>query len=494
MRISTAFRQGCMKSSKARQDNIIPLSRPGAVRRAQREFLPAALEIMETPASPVGRAIAATIILFVLIALGWSIIGRVDIIATASGKIVPTGRTKTIQPLEPGVVAEILVQDGDRVRAGQLLVRLDQTVAQADRQRIGRDLLDAQLDVARLGALRAGVEKGGGPPTGLRPPDDASPDQAAKARAAMLAQAAVQAAKLAALDEQIAQKTAEGDEIAATIDKLEASLPLVQQEAEIRRKAMEFQYGNQIAYVEAQAQFVDQAHEIAVQQRRAAEIPIARAALERQRDQAVAEYAQGILKDLVDAERKVAELTQDAIKADEKAKEQVLCAPVDGAVQQLAVHTIGGVVTAAEPLMMIVPSDSRLEAEVMAPNRDIGFIHPGQSVEIKVDAFDFTRYGLLHGTVMDVSQDAITRDKPQDNVDSTKTRGELADTSEPQGQELVYAVRISLDRTRMNVDGKLVNLTPGMAVTAEIKTGSRRVISYLLSPLLRYRHESLRER
>jgi hemolysin D len=132
----------------------------------------------------------------------------------------------------------------------------------------------------------------------------------------------------------------------------------------------------------------------------------------------------------------------------------------------------------------------------MVPNRDIGFVHPGESAEIKVDTFNFTRYGLLHGKVLSVSQDAITRDRPQDKSGAAaQATGDGADTSsEPKGQELVYAARVSLDRTQMQIDGRLVDLAPGMAVTVEIKTGSRRVIEYLLSPLLRYKQASLRER
>jgi hemolysin D len=182
------------------------------------------------------------------------------------------------------------------------------------------------------------------------------------------------------------------------------------------------------------------------------------------------------------------------VKADRKMEEQVLRAPVDGTVQQLAVHTLGGVVTPAQQLMMIVPVDSHMEAEAMVSNRDIGFVQPGESAEIKIDTFNFTRYGLLHGEVVDVSQDAIVRDKPAEKSGSQKPQGALGDSSEPDGQELLYAARVSLDRTQMLIDGKLVNLGPGMAVTVEIKTGQRRVIEYLLSPLLRYKQESLRER
>jgi len=181
------------------------------------------------------------------------------------------------------------------------------------------------------------------------------------------------------------------------------------------------------------------------------------------------------------------------IKAERRTTLQVLTAPVDGVVQQLAVHTNGGVVTPAQALLVVVPLDSHLEIEAMVSNHDIGFVHVGQQVEIKIDTFNFTRYGLLHGEVLNVSQDAITREKPPDKSNEKAPSAETA-TSEPKGQELNYAARVSLDRTQMQVEDKLVNLSPGMAVTAEIKTGSRRIISYLLSPLVRYNQEVLRER
>jgi hemolysin D len=181
------------------------------------------------------------------------------------------------------------------------------------------------------------------------------------------------------------------------------------------------------------------------------------------------------------------------VKATQRTQYQALIAPVDGAVQQLSVHTIGGVVTAAQALMAVVPTDSGLEIEAMVPNRDIGFVHVGDAVEVKIDTFNFTRYGLIHGKVLSISQDAITRDKPQ-GKSNEPTPGSTTTSSEPKGQELVYAARVSLDRAQMQVEENRVNLSPGMAVTAEIKTGSRTIISYLLSPLLKYRQESLRER
>lgn len=167
---------------------------------------------------------------------------------------------------------------------------------------------------------------------------------------------------------------------------------------------------------------------------------------------------------------------------------------MDGTVQQVEVHTIGGVVTPAQQLMVIVPADSRLEVEAMVPNRDIGFVQVGQNADIKIDTFNFTKYGLVHGEVRSVSHDAIVRDDPTEAKKPEVERGSAAETSEPKGQELLYAARLSLDATQMQVEGKAVSLTPGMAVTVEIKTGAHRVIEYVLSPLLRYKQEGLRER
>jgi hemolysin D len=461
--------------------------------REERAFLPAALEIVETPPSPIGRIGGVVIVAFFGLALAWACFGSVDIVASAQGKIVSTGRSKTIQPLEPGIVTAILVQDGDHVIAGQALIELDQTINAADQKHVGHDLLMAKLDIARLSALRAGIEEG---PAHMNffPPPEAPERDVARTRAAMIAQTAEQNAKLSSIERQIAQKIAEADEVAATIGKLQASLPLVEQEADIRSKAVEIQYGNKIANLEAKARMLEQQHELIVQQRRSVEVTAARQALESQREQAVAEFAHEVLSDLSEAEQKAAELTEDLTKANKKKEEQLLRAPVDGTVQQLAIHTVGGVVTPAQVLAVVAPADSRLEIEAMVSNRDIGFVHQGQEAQIKIDTFNFTRYGLLQGVVVNVSKDAIIKDKPQDLRGDAQQPGTAEETSEPKGQELLYAARVSLEKTQMQVESGFVDLAPGMAVTVEIKTGSRRIITYLLSPILRYTQESLRER
>ena len=211
------------------------------------------------------------------------------------------------------------------------------------------------------------------------------------------------------------------------------------------------------------------------------------------RAQTKAEYRRTLFGELAEAGRKAAALAADLSKAEQRTKLQQLTAPVSGVVQQLAVHTVGGVVTPAQALMVIVPRDSQLEVEAMVSNHDVGFVHAGDEVEIKVDTFDFTRYGLLHGKVRSISSDAIVRDAQSDKS-TDKLAGSLSASSEPKGQELTYSARISLDQAQMQVDDNMVKLSPGMAVTAEIKTASRRIISYLFSPLIQYRQESLRER
>jgi len=300
-------------------------------------------------------------------------------------------------------------------------------------------------------------------------------------------------ARMASLARQQAQKEAEQSTIVATIHKLEATIPVIQQRVDIRKTLMDKELGSKLTYFEILQLLVEQQEDLGVRKSHLREAEAAAAAIRETRDQAEAEYRRMLSDELAKAEQKANGLAQDLIKAEQKTKLQLLTSPVDGVVQQLTIHTVGGVVTPAQALLAVVPSDSRLEIEAMISNRDIGFVHAGQEAEIKIDTFSFTRYGLLHGTVLTVSQDAVIRDRRQDRADD-RALGTQNDTSEPKGQELNYSARISLDRTRMQIDDRVVDLSPGMAATVEIKTGSRTILSYLLSPLLRYRQEALHER
>jgi len=238
-----------------------------------------------------------------------------------------------------------------------------------------------------------------------------------------------------------------------------------------------------------------------VQRQKQDEVAEALAGLERQRAQAEAEYVKSLLADLAKAEVQANEHREEQVKAAERRRLQTLTAPVDGVVQQISIHTVGGVVTPAEPLMVVVPADSTLEIEATVQNQDIGFVRAGEPEEVKIDTFNFTRYGLLHGQVTNVSEDAVVRERPPAGSAAgsgagggTSNSARSSDDPQTQAQDLVYTAHVSLDRTEMQIDDKRVKLAPGMAVTVEIKTGKRRVIEYLLSPLLRYKQEALRER
>jgi hemolysin D len=466
---------------------------PGARERKERDelaFLPAALEIIESPPSPIGRAIALLIMLFFCLALAWASLGSVDIVASAPGKIIPSGRTKVVQPFETGVVRAIHVRDGQMVQAGDALIELDPTMTEAERAHLHSDLIAEKLSMARL---RAAAADGADPLSDFNPPADASQDIIATQRQLLIDQTAEHRAKLAALEGQKRQKESERASIAATIEKIEAVLPVVQERTDIRKVLFDHQTGSKVNYLEALQMLIENRKELEVQKSRLGEADAALAAATQARVQAEGEFRRTLFSDLAEAERKAAGLAHDLDKASERTRLQLLTAPVDGVVQQLAVHTIGGVVTPAQTLLVLVPLESHLEVEAMISNRDIGFVSAGQDAEIKVDTFNFTRYGLLHGHVLNVSTDAITRDRREEATRDGSPATEKS-TSEPKGQELVYAARVALNRTQMQIEGKSVPLGPGMAVTVEIRTGTRRIISYLLSPLLKYQQESLRER
>ena len=405
-----------MKSSNAMASansvqRVVPFRQAQLRRRDELAFLPAALELVETPPSPVGRGIAATIILLFCAALVWAWWGTIDIVASATGKVVPSGRTKVVQPFETGVVRSIRVQDGQAVKAGDVLIELDPTVNAAERDHMRIDLIAERLNIARLRAALAG---GDDPVSELVPPADAEPELVNAQRQLLLNQVTEHRARIAALFRQQAQKEAEHATTAATIHKLETIIPVIQSRVDIRKTLVEKELGSKLSYFEVKQLLVEQQEEFSVQRSHLKETEAAVAAIRETRGQAAAEYRRALSDELAKAEQKASGLAQDLIKAEQKTRLQQLTAPVDGVVQQLAIHTVGGVVTPAQSLLAVVPSDSRLEIEAMVSNRDIGFVHAGQEAEIKVDTFNFTRYGLLHGQVNTVSQDAVIRDRQQD--------------------------------------------------------------------------------
>jgi hemolysin D len=387
-------------------------------------------------------------------------------------------------------VRAIHVQDGQAVKAGDVLIELDPTISGAESDRLAKELLAARLDVNRLRAL---LSEGKDPAASFVAPEGASSAQIELHRTLLSYQLEEYRAKLANLDEQYTQAEASHAGAAAQVQKLTLSIPLLQKRVAALKTLVDRGWGEVLQYLQLSQDLVEHQQELEAQKAKLAETGAALASVKEQKRQAEAEFRRTNYVELSQAEQKAASAQEQLVEAQQRQRFLTLTAPVDGTVQQLAVHTVGGVVTPAQQLMAVVPAGSGLEIEAMVSNRDIGFVSAGQPAEIKIDTFDFTRYGLLHGRVLSMSQDAIIRDRQQDRSNDPGPRMQN-DTSEPKGQELSYSARISLDRTEMLIDNRMVNLSPGMAVTVEIKTGSRMILSYLLSPLLRYRQETLRER
>ncbi len=434
-------------------------------------FLPAAVEIVETPPSPTARIMTWGLIAFFVIAIVWASLGKTDVVAVAEGRLVASGRSKVIQPMEIGVVRAIHVKDGSFVRQGEVLVELDLTSIAAERERLSQDFLSAQITAMRLHALLSDID----PDVAVlefRGLPGISDAFIATQRNLLVSEAEELRARQRQLADELSRRKAEAAATQSAIYRYDEAIPLLKERTNARGELAEMGFGSRLLYLEVKQQLVELEQERNVQRHRLEQANASVAALESQRLQIEAEFRRSKTADLNDAERRAIAIAQELVKAEQRHVLQTLTAPIDGVVQQLAIHTIGGVVTPAQHLMVIVPAEDGIELEAMLHNRDVGFVRVGQSVEVKVETFNYTRYGLLPAEVTSISGDAIIDEK----------RGP------------VYAARVKLLRSTINVDGQEIRLAPGMSATAEIKTDERHIIEFFLSPLLRYRQESMRER
>ena len=434
-------------------------------RRKELEFLPAALEVTETPAHPLARGIAMALCAFMIIAVAWAWIGKVDITAVAQGKVIPTGRVKVIQPRELGVVRAIHVTDGQTVRAGETLIELDPTESAADETRRQSDLALRFAQMARPQALTTDP---GRPDEAWVTPAAVSQDQIDVQWQLMWSQANDYAARMAAHDKAEDERSARHLASESTIARIEAALPLINERTEAYRILADKGLFARTGYLALEQERVELEGDLATELNRRQEAAASLAAITDERNQTREAFRTQLLAELAQAETEAEAIRQEIVKADQRNGLRQLIAPTDGVVQQLAVHTIGGVVTAAEPLMVIVPRDGFLEIEAQVLNKDIGFVEPSQPVEIKLEAFPFTRYGTIGGMVASLAGDAVADD----------------------ALGPVYTARIHLAAATIEVDGRTVDIAPSMNTTVEIKTGQRRIAEFLLAPLLRYRDET----
>ncbi len=450
-----------------------------------REFLPAALEILETPPSVVSIWFIWLICGVFAATLTWSYFGKLDVYAVAPGKVQPIGRSKVVQPLEPGKIRAVLVDNGAGVREGDVLIELDPTDTSADQEKLTQDLESAAAEASRRQAAvaAAGQDKIVTPTINFPPGTTDFIRQ--REQGALAADLAQLIASRQSLDAQLAQQTATESKLRASIAEREKLLALSQERIDMRETLSSRGAGSRALVIDALTQFQNDKTAQASEQGQLRETVAAMETARRKFSEIVAQFVADQTQKLVEAERKRDQIQQDLIKAKNKSERMRLRAPIAGTVQQLAVTTVAQVVTGGQTLMTIVPNDAPLEVESMVQNKDIGFVQAGQSAIVKVDAFPFTRYGTIDGSVVKVSSEAVDmREAPNlsDAPASVKAQGAVANsaTNRP---ELVFPATIKLASRSITVNGKDVMLSPGMTVSVEIKTGTRRVIDYVLSPL-----------
>ncbi|TMO46964.1 HlyD family type I secretion periplasmic adaptor subunit [Pseudoalteromonas ruthenica] len=427
------------------------------------EFLPAALEVQSAPPPRLARSIVWSLVILFIIAILWACLGTVNIVAIAPGKITPKQQVKAIQPMEKGVVSAIHIVEGQRVEKGQMLIELDPAMSAADSRNLLKQKENLGGNIQRLMMFVAFQEYG-------LEPDYSAIDE--KQQAILKNEVTVYLENTKVMKAEIERLKAEFQAAKLEERKVRLTLPLIQERAqsmaELERKKMiareQFLALKQEAIELEQQLSIEETNILRLQ----AALAIAQSNLIQQRS----EQLNKTLLHLNDLETQLFQVSQELEKSRFVEKKTRLLSPVAGTVESLAVTTLGGVVTPGQELLRVVPENDELIIEAGLLNKDIGFAYPGQEVEIKVESFPFTRYGIIKGEVTSVSKDA----------------------TEHEQLGLVFPIKISLKKNSIEVDNRLVPLSSGMAVSAEIKTGSRRIIEFLLSPIMQHVQEGARER
>lgn len=450
-----------------------------------REFLPAALELFETPPSPIRVAGIWLICCAFTAALAWSYLGWLEIHAVAEGRIQPSGRSKVVQPLEAGKVMTIAVENGSRVEAGDLLVELDARETDADRKHQQREREAALAEAARRRVAIASARGENAFIPAVRYPDGVSPEIRSR-------EDSVLAADLAQLHSDRASLAAQHAERVATRNRLTASLASRDNLIGLHKEHVEMLQTLNVTKTASRAQVIERLQQYEAllttqvgEKGQVEEVQASLSTLQRRLEAATIQFVSDQTQKLAEAERVSDRLQQELVKATTRHERTRLTAPISGTVQELVLTTVGQVVAPGQALMTIVPLDAPIEIAAMIENSDIGFVEPGQAAVIKILSFPFTRFGTIDGVVINVSRDAVDQraagslGDPRSAIKHGAREGE-----EPKpGENLVFPATVSLARPYIRVEGKDIALSPGMAVTVEINTGSRRALDYVLSPL-----------
>jgi len=435
------------------------------------EFLPGVAGIESRPAAPLARTVVYLVALLIATLITWAVFGRLDVIAVADGKLVPQSFLKIVQPADSGIVAEILVKEGEEVQADQVLMRMDTQLSTADSKTVQAELALKSLQLRRIEAELKGVplkRSAGDPPEVFRQ---------VEAQYAANRQAYLNAANEAAAGAAKArQDLASAQEVEA---KLKATMPHYQRQAEAFEKLGKDGFASPLIVADKQRERIEREQDLRAQAHAVAGYRNALEETELRLSQISANYRQQLQKEKVETLAHYQKLEQDWAKQQHRNTLLELKAPQSGIVKDLATHTRGTVVAPGTIVLTLVPKDEPLMAEVWVKNQDAGFVHEGQAVKVKLATYPFQKYGMIEGKIAQVS----------------------ADASEPGGAKqegaeglLAYKAIVALDRQYLESDAKQLKLSPGMRVSAEINQGSRTVLEYLLSPVTKAFHEAARER
>ena len=440
------------------------------------DFAPAALELERTAPSPLPRALLYVLLALIVVTLAWAALGRVDVIAVAPGKLAPVTSLKVVQPADAGIVQDILVREGDRVKAGQVLVRMNASLSQADTRQVEHELQVRALQVRRIEAELSGAP--------LRRLSSDPPELYAQALAQYQAHRQAYQDSLATEHAVLARAQQELNGAREQQTKLERTLPIYQDQERSWQQLVEEGFAGRLLAEERKRQRIEAEQELKAQLHA---IEAARATLAQSQmrtAQIESTYRQQLSNEKIEAAAQHARLQQDWQKQSRRHALLELKAPQDGIIQALATHTVGAVLGPGTVLMTLVPTDEALRAEVWVDNADIGFVHEGQAVKLKLAPYPFQKYGMLDAVVQQVSANA-SEGPPPPGQDDAPTNSNAASR---------YRAIVGLSAPALMADGVPHPLAPGMQVQGEIKLGSRSVLEYLLSPVRKAFHEAGRER
>ncbi len=441
----------------------------GEDREKETEFLPAILEVTETPPSPTGRLVMWTILILIVVALAWSYLGHINEVAVAAGKVIPSGQIKTVQVKNKGIVKEINVEEGQLVQEGDVLVVLDPTTTSADYDSLKKRAAYYKLDIQRLTA-----ELTQQPFAPEEDPDLEAHDLAAEMALYQSRTSDYKTQRQSRID-VIEQKVARLQATQSTYEKY-ANVLAIEQEKEARLIELSEQNAiSEFQLLEQQSRTIEYAKNAQAELDSLNSIKAEIAEAQQNLANVDASYHKDIMTALVEAKKEYYTVTEAIKKAEEDSRMAVIYAPTSGRVYNLNIHTLGGIVTDAQPLMQIVPEDAKLEFEVYADNKDIGFIKVGQEAEVKVETFNFQKFGMYKAEVQEISADAVN--EPTDQLRNMK-----------------YKLLLDPTSNDINVYGQPAKLEVGMNVSAEIKIKEKRIIDFFLDPFRRYTSEALRER